>query len=296
MAVIAANASVFDQRSLAGLRTAGGDEQALEHAAAEFEALFLRMMLKSMRDAMPSSPLTGSSNHLRDYQDMHDAQLAAHLARSGGVGLADVIARQMRPRGASAPAAHSVERALRAYRGNDLSAPALSPEQQRFVDQVRPHAIAAARRLRTDPETIIAQAALETGWGRSGLAKQNSYFGVKASPGWAGTAAVAPTTEFQGDQGYGTKAAFRTYPDAASSFADYASLVGDSERYSAALGRRGKPYFQALKDGGYATDPRYVEKAHGVYSQLKFGSRPPIEPQTARFARMASMVGASDGR
>ena len=289
------NASVFDQRSLARLRGTGDSDSdgALGHAASEFEALFLRMMFKSMRDAMPTASLDGSTQR-RDYQDMHDAQLAAHLARGGGIGLADVIARQVRPPiRATAPTTG----ALKAYQVvESQEASSNTDPQQAFVDAVRPHAEAAAAKLGTTPETLIAQAALETGWGRS-LPESNgrsshNYFGVKVGRNWTGHSVTSKTFEFGPNGRESVRASFRRYDRASDSFADYARLIMGSKRYANAVGSQGQEYYRALAAGGYATDPDYVAKATAIHDRLKSPAPTPIaEPPPLRYAGVAVATG-----
>jgi flagellar protein FlgJ len=114
-------------------------------------------------------------------------------------------------------------------------------DQQRreFVERMMPHAQAASRELGVDARAVIAQAALETGWGSSqpadGSGSSHNYFGIKAGASWNGARVTADTTEF--NQGVaGTESAqFRAYGSVAESMSDYVRLVGSSPRYAAAL-------------------------------------------------------------
>ncbi len=286
--MIGANASVFDSTSLSSLKGTEGDE-ALMTAAREFEAVFLRMMLKSMRDALPPSGIDGS-DHMREYQDMHDAQLAANLARTGGMGLADVIARQMRPPTSDPSAIRPT--ALRAYESTaDASTVSSLPRaQQAYIDRVRPWAEQAARQLGTTPETLIAQSALETGWGTSSPAAGNNYFGIKADKRWSGDHMMAVTTEYEKDKPAEVSASFRKYSSPAQSFQDYAAFVAGSDRYKAVLGQSGRDYFQALAEGGYATDPAYAEKASAIHDRLKSAGSGPIYSPPSRSLELAANI------
>ena len=68
--------------------------EAAKEVATQFEAMFIQMMLKSMRDAIPKGGLF-DSNDLETYTEMADQQIAINLSKSGGMGLADLITRQL---------------------------------------------------------------------------------------------------------------------------------------------------------------------------------------------------------
>jgi peptidoglycan hydrolase FlgJ len=114
---------------------------------------------------------------------------------------------------------------------------------------------------------LIAQSALETGWGRhvmrdaAGRTSHN-LFGIKASGGWAGDSLRVSTLEYQDGLPRREKAAFRRYPDEAASFADYVRLVGGHPRYQRAIANAASPeaYLRGLQEAGYATDPNYADK------------------------------------
>jgi flagellar protein FlgJ len=143
-----------------------------------------------------------------------------------------------------------------------------SPEA--FVAKVWPHAEKVAAELGVDPRAIVAQAALETGWGRSTLRRgsdeAHNYFGIKAGGRWDGERTVASTREFVGGQMRTERAAFRAYGSPEESFADYAALLRESPRYAAArnAGSDVGRFAQALQRGGYATDPRYADKLQAI--------------------------------
>lgn len=89
-------ANYHDFSGLAALRAdaKANSDQAIAPVARQFEALFLQMMLKSMRDAVPEGGLFSSQGG-ELYREMHDKQLSLSLAEQGGIGLADTIARQL---------------------------------------------------------------------------------------------------------------------------------------------------------------------------------------------------------
>lgn len=282
-----------DFAELARLRAeaAHGGEGALERVARRFEALFVETMLRAMREATPGDPLFGGAG-LALYRDLHDRQLAREVAERRGLGLAELIVRQLRGRAADGregvvatgplPADGTQARA----KGADFASPA------EFVARLLPHARRAGRVLGVEPRVLIAQAALETGWGRhvprraDGTSSRN-LFGIKAGPGWSGPVAEVPTLEHRDGSLRVERGRFRAYGSYAESFRDYLRLVQDSPRYRAALERAASPqgYIRALAAGGYATDPRYAEKVlavlHGrtlraALAALKTGDGGPI--------------------
>jgi flagellar protein FlgJ len=140
-----------------------------------------------------------------------------------------------------------------------------SPET--FVRELWPHARRTARDLGTRPELLLAQAALETGWGQHmirGTDGSNSFnlFGIKADARWQGERALTETVEFKDGLMRKQQASFRAYGSLADSFADYANFLRSNPRYRQALNRAADaPAFaQALSAAGYATDPDYSGK------------------------------------
>ena len=304
-----ADASVYtDFQGLAKLRTAAQRDSgsALEETAQQFEAMMMQMMLKSMREASFGDEMTESDQSLF-YRDMYDQQLAIHLAKSGGLGLAEVIKRQL---GGDNPAQgpakvlsdYRREAVIRAPVSSEASvhaavtfheettppvvnsssaSPALvvplpkapdpsidSPEA--FLRQLWPMAQEAAILLGQEPDTLLAQAALETGWGQKMIRTgdgSNSFnlFGIKADHRWSGDKAIVPTLEYEEGVAVRQKAAFRAYSSFADSFRDYAAFLHSNPRYQPALQTDdGASYLSSLQEAGYATDPRYAEKIKAI--------------------------------
>jgi peptidoglycan hydrolase FlgJ len=211
------------------------------------------MLLKSMREASLGEGM-GDSDETRFYQDMYDQQLAVTLSKGDGIGLAQRLMEQlMRAGGSAAPA------------GSADQPPVTSNEQQqRFIDALRPAAQQAAEQLGVAPESIIAHAALETGWGRSLPADARgssfNYFGIKDNG--QGDAVTALTTEYSGGRAAHLDQDFQRYASMEDSVAGYTRLIGGNARYAAARGTGTDvhAFATALQRGGYATDPSYVQK------------------------------------
>jgi peptidoglycan hydrolase FlgJ len=145
-----------------------------------------------------------------------------------------------------------------------------------FISQLRPHAEQAARELGVDANALLAQAALETGWGRSVPCNSNgdcsfNLFGIKAGSQWSGATVNVPTLEFEEGIPVRRVERFRAYDSPADSFRDYAALIRDSSRYANARGAGDnvEAFATALQQGGYATDPHYAQKIAAVASEVR---------------------------
>jgi peptidoglycan hydrolase FlgJ len=276
MAIEAPKASFYaDPAGLSALKrgAAAQTPDAIRETAKQFESLFTTMMLKSMRDASPGDSMFGSDQQ-DFYQDMFDQQLSVQLSKGKGLGLADVLVRQLM-QGVGSPDAVQA--------GSAAAAPAPSTAstwpprtQEEFVQAVLPAARDAAQKLGVDPEVVVAHAALETGWGRSvptGADGKPSFnlFGIKAGSHWSGDNSVSATREFTGGRMQSTLASFRAYDSPEQSIQDYAGLLQSSPRYASALntGSDVGAFARGLQQGGYATDPDYVSKLTAVAARLK---------------------------
>ena len=123
---------------------------------------------------------------------------------------------------------------------------------------------------------MLAQAALETGWGRSVPCNANgdcsfNLFGIKAGSQWSGATVNVPTLEFEAGIPVRKVERFRAYDSPADSFRDYAALIRDSSRYANARGAGDnvEAFATALQQGGYATDPHYAQKIAAVASEVR---------------------------
>ncbi|SEM27902.1 flagellar protein FlgJ [Luteibacter sp. UNCMF331Sha3.1] len=295
-----------DMSAFAGLRSAAQQDSktALPVVAKQFESIFTQMMLKSMRDASAAmgDDIMGSQAGTA-YRDMFDHQLSLTLSQGKGIGIADMLIRQLgggTPKGdasadlfagvtgdastaavVSSPSDQesglmdSLERMFgRAGRAVGDGANAVagavgkltvsSPEE--FVQKLAPHAIEAAKKLGVSVRALLAQAALETGWGKhmpqQGSTTSFNMFGIKAGSSWDGKRVNVPTLEYEGGVAVRKKDSFRAYDSPSESFQDYADMVSSSPRYAAAVGRGDDVagFAHALVKGGYATDPSYAKK------------------------------------
>jgi len=130
-----------------------------------------------------------------------------------------------------------------------------------FVAQVLPHAQRAAAALGVTPQVLIAQAALETGWGKH-TAGNNNLFGIKAGSSWTGATRTLHTTEYSNGTPHTESASFRSYTSVGDSFDDYVNMIKNNPRYAGAVnsGIDNAKFASALQKAGYATDPSYARK------------------------------------
>jgi flagellar protein FlgJ len=257
------------------------DPNALRQVAQQFESLFAKMMLKSMRKAIGKDPIFGS-DQAEMYQGMFDDQLSLQLTRGHGLGLADMLMKQLRGAagavtGAAPAAKTSAARPAPTLATPNTAAatPASTAERTQFVRTLWPHAEVAAQQLGVQPLGLVAQAALESNWGRSmpksaSGTSSNNLFGVKATAAWSGDSVSAATQEFQAGGMVGARSAFRAYPDSQAALQDYVATLKGNPRYSAALGAGDDvtAFANALQKGGYATDPNYAAKVGSVAQQV----------------------------
>jgi len=253
---------------------------AVREAARQFESLFTNMLLKSMREASMGESL-GDSAQTQFYQDMFDQQLALQMSRGKGLGLAEHLVGQLQRAGAAPAAAGTPAAATPATATPATAMPAVATpatvtgassagasleRRTHFINSMQPYAAEAGRRLGVAPETIIAHAALETGWGQhlpvGSSGTSHNLFGIKAGRGWTGAAADSITIEYQGTAATSQRAPFRAYDSISAGMQDYVGLLSGNPRYAGALncGDDVVAYASGLRRGGYATDPAYVQK------------------------------------
>jgi flagellar protein FlgJ len=325
-----------DFNGLAKLKTEAKEKtpEAIKEVAKQFESIFLSRVLKTMRQAKLAEDIMGSDQS-QFYRDMYDQQLAVHLSGDPGIGLADLIVKQLSPEKAN----HEGHQEIDDYLNRSISTANASKPQQtksagimsdgrsekadlkefslttisipeqtavfsdklesrveknslktiedlpinsskdQFVERLLPFAEKAAEALGVDAKVIIAQAALETGWGRAVIKNrqgESSYnlFNIKANKAWKGKQTRIATLEFEGGVAKKQMAGFRSYSSYEDSFNDYVNFIQSNPRYSKALTVVAKPeqYMHELQQAGYATDPNYANKVMKIYQSKTLSS------------------------
>jgi peptidoglycan hydrolase FlgJ len=272
-----------DLNGLASLKNAPTSPEAIRAVSQQVEALFLQMMLKSMRDASAENGET-DSNETSMYEDMFDKQVALTLSKHTDLGIARLFERQLGKAGETAPALPAAHSALPrtgpqapgahadGRPGGHPTSDAVTPQHAaQFVSAVLPTIRRAAASLGVSPMGLLAQAALETGWGKrmartaDGMPSLN-MFGIKAGEGWNGARAVADTVEFSGGIATQRRMAFRAYGSIEESVNDFANLLSNSPRYreAVAAGGNAQAYVHSIARSGYATDPEYGNKLNEI--------------------------------
>lgn len=309
---------------LQGLKVEANKDQALKKVAQQFEAMFLNMMLKSMRSANEvfSEDSLFDNKETETWNEMLDQQRALSLAHKNGIGIADAMYRQLSRQ--VAPTASNpgseVENILhdlpaRQPTQKNLSlpdssanpaplsrSPALPQEKQQiaaeaaevrsskadnaqriafaespadYVRKVMPHAKKAGEKLGVDPCILVAQSALETGWGKYVLSNEkgessHNLFNIKATSSWQDKKVMHQTLEFNNGVVYRESAEFRAYDSIQRSFEDYAVFISENGRYKQALQKAAdsSDYIRELQSAGYATDPDYAQKVLAVATQV----------------------------
>jgi flagellar protein FlgJ len=261
-----------DISSLNAIKATGRKDTAagMEKVAKQFESLFINMMLKTMRESNKvfSEGNYLSSNELEIHQQNFDNQMSLHLSSGKGIGLADNLYRQL----------------IRQYdvKATEKSQPEVAVVIETpadYVNQVFPHAKQAAKELGVEPEFLVAQSALESGWGKriaedSRGATSHNLFGIKAGRTWTGPVATAKTLEYDDGVARQEKASFRKYDSFADSFNDYVAFLKSNPRYQDAINSASDSaqFGRALQDAGYATDPDYAKKIQSVLDSPTFRS------------------------
>ena len=289
---------------------AGALRQAAEQFESIFFSMLLGSMRKA-NEAFEADGMMNSET-TKFYRDMQDSQMATELAQKGALGLADLLVQQLSPAIGvnAAPEVHKHE-LVRDNSAKELTLPkiilpkvsikpkasiettdhvmpylaanhavdvaqsktdwqATSPAE--FVKNLLPAARQTAKALGLDPLALVAQAALETGWGKRMIKDSqggNSFnlFGIKANNGWQGKTAVVDTLEYRGGIAKKEQAKFRSYESPEHSMQDYVNFIKQNPRYQDAVNASGnaKAYFEQLQAAGYATDPAYAQKIMAVY-------------------------------
>lgn len=300
------NRFVLDPKSTADLRSAlkSDPKAGLKAAAQQFEGLFLQMVMKSMRDATPQDGIM-DSDQTRFFSTILDQQLAQNLSGKLGFAklieqqlgrnlenstspldqLANQKAESMRQAVMNSQPAKSAEsmptdmgaavlsniptNVRRRLEGSANGEPVVESDSgsgKDFVNKVWPHAVEAANSLGVPPHFLVAQSALESGWGKSEIKGTNgastfNIFGIKAGKNWQGATVDVPTTEYVNGQAQTVRQKFKAYSSYSEAFQDYASLLRNNPRYGSVVGQQdGTSFARSLQQAGYATDPQYADK------------------------------------
>lgn len=312
-----------DINSLANLKTQArkNSPEAIKEVAKQFESIFVSNVLKGMRDAKLADGIS-DNDQSKFYKEMYDQQLAVHLSGKPGIGLADLIAKQLNHEDqhdnkkmgiedylnrssssnkavsqTSHVAGKSADRdgndgwrkadnktVFKAYirerqpgkeisenKLKNFSSPPIQSSED-FVQKLYPYAEQAAKELGVEPKVLMAQAALETGWGRSVIKNSDgtstfNLFNIKAGKAWQGNQAQVSTLEYENGVARKENAGFRSYSSYQESFQDYVNFIKQNPRYQDALQHvdNGDRYLQELQKAGYATDPGYARKVMSIY-------------------------------
>lgn len=288
----------IDSKGLDSLRRSARENspEALKTAAKQFEALFLNMVMKSMREATPQEGIF-DNDQSRMYTSMLDQQLSQHLSNRG-VGLADVLiqqlSRSLAPQnlpdneaslsqiyeGASVETRKPSSWQPAALQSMELSSVGVKTDSsqpahvQTFLDRLGGHAEEASRTTGIPAKFMLGQAALESGWGKKEIrgidgSTSHNLFGIKATGGWKGRVVEAMTTEYIDGVAHKRIEKFRAYDSYADSFRDYANLLRNNPRYQNVLANATdlNSFAQGLQRAGYATDPQYAAKLTRIITQ-----------------------------
>ncbi|KAB0898090.1 flagellar assembly peptidoglycan hydrolase FlgJ [Cronobacter sakazakii] len=295
------SSAAFDAQSLNDLKAKVSKDPNgnLKSVARQMEGMFVQMMLKSMREALPKDGLF-SSDQTRLYTSMYDQQIAQQMTAGKGLGLADMMVKQMGGEAASseqpAAAADNVAQVpmkfdidtMNSYRNQAITqivrqampkAPAneepLSGDSKDFLAQLSLPAKLASQQSGVPHHLILAQAALESGWGQRQIRKENgepsfNIFGVKATSSWKGPVTEITTTEYENGEAKKVKAKFRVYGSYLEALSDYVGMLTRNPRYAAVTtAASAEEGAQALQNAGYATDPNYARKLTSMIQQMK---------------------------
>ena len=276
-----------DAQSLGNLKAAAGTSspEAIKETAKQFESLFMRELLKSMREAtMKSGMLDSPGADLGT--DLLDQQFAVQMSGQPG-GLSDMIEQQLtRQMGGKIdplaaanksvnldPTAPRTTPANNLVRATEVGRATHTPTSSQ-ADFVRKHSEAAnavEKASGIPAGYMLGQAGHETGWGKSEIKQKGgtpsfNLFGIKAGAGWTGKVAEITTTEYVNGVAEKKVAKFRAYASYEESFKDYARLISDSPRYAKVKAQvqtgtgSAHAFASGLQKAGYATDPDYAAK------------------------------------
>lgn len=248
--------------------------EAAREAGKQFEAVFIDMVVKSMREATPQDgPMDNEQSKM--FTSMLDHQLSQSIANRG-LGLADLVTQQLSGKmGGLEGELHSSKLEPGKHRSTNSGVPVSSRgKSQNVVDfqqKLSVHAEQASKATGIPAKFMLGQAALETGWGRheikaaDGSASHN-LFGIKANAAWKGKVVTAPTTEYVNGVAHTKLERFRAYDSYSEAFNDYANMLKSNPRYQnvIASAHDASAFAHGLQRAGYATDPLYAAKLTNI--------------------------------
>ena len=312
--VVTQSSNYFDLQGLDQLRqkAQGNSKESIREVANQFESMFASMLIKSMRQANEAFETDSPFNNknTKFYTDMQDKQLALDISRHGSLGLADALVRQLDPMSISRPQAIPEDKLImpnsdkaammdinKALPAADLNKPDQTQpsamvfdktqtaqseskpftDQKSFIETLMPYAKKVAKTLGISPAALVAQSALETGWGKkiiNSADNQSSFnlFNIKANKAWQGDKVAKDSLEVENGIGIKRRSDFRAYQDYAQSFSDYGKFITTNTRYQEALqqGTDAGRYVEELQKAGYATDPQYADKIKQIMNNETF--------------------------
>ncbi|MDO8651513.1 MAG: flagellar assembly peptidoglycan hydrolase FlgJ [Undibacterium sp.] len=292
----------FDSKGLDELKQSAKNNSpdALKAAAKQFEALFMNMMLKSMRQAeSKDSPFENEQSRM--YTSMLDQQLSQNMA-SRGIGLADALVRQLsnnagnqilqpdalsnnansaivglnsEAKNLSGIDSYLTQSSFERQIKSPVSASRAVPNHVReFQEKLSAHAEQASLETGIPAKFMLGQAALESGWGRREIktldgSSSHNIFGIKATSQWKGKTVDAVTTEYVNGVASRKVQKFKAYDSYGDAFKDYAKLLTRNPRYESVIAnaKDATSFAHGLQKAGYATDPEYANKLSRIIKQ-----------------------------
>ena len=282
-----------------------------------FATMLIKSMRDANAAFETESPF--NNQQTKFYTDMQDKQLAVDISRHGSLGLADALVRQLDPTSMIRPQSvaqdqlsmPNEEQEMLSLKADKLLQEFKKPDQlqvsiqdklnsrslnrneketesiekadfstpKSFIESLLPYAEKAAKALGISPQVMIAQSALETGWGQKILqtsGKQSSFnlFNIKSHNNWQGESVNKVSLEVENGVDVAQRSNFRVYENLQQSFEDYTQFISNNQRYEQALqqGDNADRYIEELQQAGYATDPQYAEKVKQIMNSSDFQS------------------------
>lgn len=306
---------------LQALKNEANEDEALKKVSQQFESMFISMMMKNMRaaNAVFEEGNPFHSEESKFYRDMLDNQQALTMAHGRGLGIAEALYRQLAKTygsgedtlNESMPLLRSADPRVQTQTQTQIktqpkeSSPTKEAHDQRiaiadspedFIAKMTPHAEKAANALGVDKSILLAQSALETGWGKYVLANgrgdsSHNVFNIKRGVAWQNESVNHTTLEFSGGVFSKEQAEFRVYDHVAASFDDYVDFISKNARYEkAVLSQSDNTYIRELQAAGYATDPDYSDKVLDIQKRINSFLESQKTAESARYAHNTNPV------